>query len=184
MAKTKPSQPSDNVQLLSKERVLALCGDIGATTLFEWIRDLGFPAAIEMGPPGKRTSRVAWFEHEVIAWIKTRPRRQQKQHGLIPRRTKTKVAASLLVLVFALAAPPRTLAQPFIRSISNAGQWCGMGSFSAQNVLDSLGCRGRGLPHPIFGIHSRPIGRTITIDPSAGVNMGATLSAQSTSDIQ
>ena len=67
-------------KLLFKPQVLALIGDPSASTLWDWMQQGLFPLPIELGPPGKRTTMIAWFADEVYEWIATRPRRKLGQH--------------------------------------------------------------------------------------------------------
>src|SRR6478735_7531651 len=61
--------------LLNKAQTLELCGNPSYSTMWGWMMHAGFPHPIELGPPGGRTSRVAWIASEVFAWLKARPRR-------------------------------------------------------------------------------------------------------------
>ena len=61
--------------LLNKFQLLELCGNPSYSTVWGWMTKTGFPHPIELGPPGGRTSRVAWIASEVFAWLESRPRR-------------------------------------------------------------------------------------------------------------
>jgi predicted DNA-binding transcriptional regulator AlpA len=65
--------------LLFKPQVTALLG-VGYTTLWDWMRQGRFPRAVELGPPGGRSTMIAWYSHEIDDWIRSRPRRQFGQH--------------------------------------------------------------------------------------------------------
>jgi predicted DNA-binding transcriptional regulator AlpA len=62
-------------RLLSKEEVLDLTG-CSYGSLYAWMLKGLFPLAIELGPRHGRSAKIAWHEHEVVAWIAARPRRQ------------------------------------------------------------------------------------------------------------
>ena len=62
-------------RLLSKAEVLALLG-IKYTTLWTWMCKGQFPRALELGPPGGRSTTIAWRADEVCEWINARPRRK------------------------------------------------------------------------------------------------------------
>ena len=62
-------------RLLTKAEVLALLG-VTYTTVFTWMREGQFPLSIELGPPGGRSTKIAWLADEVYAWIASRPRRK------------------------------------------------------------------------------------------------------------
>ena len=62
-------------RLLTKAEVLALLG-VAYTTVFTWMREGQFPLSIELGPPGGRSTKIAWLADEVYAWIASRPRRK------------------------------------------------------------------------------------------------------------
>jgi predicted DNA-binding transcriptional regulator AlpA len=75
-SKTKSETPAAPV-LLNKEKMLGVLGDsVCYTTIFKWMRTGDFPLPIEIGPPGGRSSSVAWLESEVLEWLQARPRRQ------------------------------------------------------------------------------------------------------------
>ena len=53
-------------RLVSKCEVLALLGGaVGYSTLWGWMREGKFPLAIELGPPGKRSTTIAWYRDDV-----------------------------------------------------------------------------------------------------------------------
>lgn len=70
---------------MAKNQVTALLG-VGDTRLWEWLRDGVFPAPIEIGPPGGRSSTICWFRVEIEQWLASRPRRQFGQHEFRGRR--------------------------------------------------------------------------------------------------
>jgi predicted DNA-binding transcriptional regulator AlpA len=63
-------------RLLTKAEVLALLRLTSYTTVFTWMREGQFPLSIELGPPGGRSTKIAWLADEVYAWIASRPRRK------------------------------------------------------------------------------------------------------------
>ena len=67
-------------QLLFKPQVINLLGGIAYSTLWGWMRSGLFPLAVELGPPGRRSTMIAWYADEVHEWIATRPRRKLGQH--------------------------------------------------------------------------------------------------------
>jgi len=44
-----------------------------------------FPLPIELGPPGGRSSMIAWYADEIHDWIANRPRRKLGQHEFCGR---------------------------------------------------------------------------------------------------
>jgi predicted DNA-binding transcriptional regulator AlpA len=73
-------------RLLSKADVLALLGIASYVTLYEWMRAGQFPLAIELGPPGGRSTKIAWLADEVHAWIASRPRRKLRPAPSKPKQ--------------------------------------------------------------------------------------------------
>ena len=67
-------------QLLFKQQVMELVGVTSYTTIYEWMKADLFPRPIELGPPGGRSTLIAWYAIEIHNWIATRPRRQFGQH--------------------------------------------------------------------------------------------------------
>jgi prophage regulatory protein len=67
-------------QLIFKPQLLALLGDIAYSTIWTWMCAGSFPSAIELGPPGGRSTTIAWYRHEIDEWIRSRPRRKLGQH--------------------------------------------------------------------------------------------------------
>jgi predicted DNA-binding transcriptional regulator AlpA len=67
-------------RLISKPQVLQLIGDPAYSTVWEWMRAGTFPLPIELGPPGGRSSMIAWYADEIHDWIANRPRRKLGQH--------------------------------------------------------------------------------------------------------
>lgn len=63
------------IRLMSKAEVLSLIG-VTYTTLYHWMCRGEFPLARELGPPGGKSTRVAWIESEIMDWIASRPQRQ------------------------------------------------------------------------------------------------------------
>ena len=80
-------------RLVSKCEVLALLGGaVGYSTLWGWMREGRFPLAIELGPPGKRSTTIAWYRDEVLDWVAKRPRRQLGRHEFRGRREPKQAA--------------------------------------------------------------------------------------------
>jgi predicted DNA-binding transcriptional regulator AlpA len=73
-------------KLIFKDELLKLLG-VTYGSLYAWMRDGKFPLAIEVGPRGGRSIRIAWLESEITEWLAARPRRQ-----LRPTSNKKKVA--------------------------------------------------------------------------------------------
>src|SRR4051794_28516395 len=73
-----PAKPG--AQLLFKRQVMELIGVTSYTTIYEWMKVDLFPRPVELGPPGGRSSLIAWYAYEVQNWLATRPRRQFGQH--------------------------------------------------------------------------------------------------------
>jgi predicted DNA-binding transcriptional regulator AlpA len=64
-------------RLLTRDQVLAIFdNDVADATFWMWQRELDFPAALEVGRPGGRTTKLRWIESEVLDWIMSRPRRK------------------------------------------------------------------------------------------------------------
>jgi predicted DNA-binding transcriptional regulator AlpA len=70
-----PTQVNPPPALLTKRDVLALIG-VSYSTLFAWMRSGRFPLPLVLGPPGSRSSKIAWSTAEVRDWIANRPRRK------------------------------------------------------------------------------------------------------------
>lgn len=68
-------EAAGRVKLIQKQEVCELVG-VTYGSLFTWMKRGEFPLPIEIGPPGGRSSRIAWIEDEIIDWIARRPRRQ------------------------------------------------------------------------------------------------------------
>jgi predicted DNA-binding transcriptional regulator AlpA len=77
---------SSGPRLLSKAEVLARLGGVAYTSVFTWMLENDFPRAIELGPPGGRSTKIAWLADEVDAWIASRPRRKLGRHEYRGRR--------------------------------------------------------------------------------------------------
>ena len=71
--------PASNppIRLIFKPELLALIG-VSYGSIFTWMRDGRFPLARELGPPGGRSTRIAWIESEVLDWLAARPKRKMK----------------------------------------------------------------------------------------------------------
>jgi predicted DNA-binding transcriptional regulator AlpA len=69
-----PDQPLSATVLLRKAEVLRRIG-IDGSTLHRWLKsgENGFPQPVILNPNGQR-QLVAWKEHEVEAWLASRPR--------------------------------------------------------------------------------------------------------------
>ena len=72
-------------RLISKPQVLQLIGDPAYSTVWEWMRAGTFPLPIELGPPGGRSSKIAWYADEIHDWIASRPRRKLGQREFCGR---------------------------------------------------------------------------------------------------
>ena len=68
--------PAD-IRLLHKPQLLELVG-VSYSSIFNWMRQGRFPLPRVIGPPGGRSSRVAWVASEVQAWLASRPQRVMK----------------------------------------------------------------------------------------------------------
>ena len=111
----------DGKVLMAKNQVTALLG-VGDTRLWEWLRDDLFPKPIEIGPPGGRSSMIAWYRSEVEEWLATRPRRQFGQHEFrgkrkaeveaTPANTVTRDVLSATTAALAASRPPPTPPKP------------------------------------------------------------------------
>jgi prophage regulatory protein len=60
-------KPSRHTQLLSKAEVLKRVG-VSYPTIWKWMQQGKFPRSRLLGEPSK-TAKVAWYEHEVEAWL-------------------------------------------------------------------------------------------------------------------
>ncbi|HHI4955039.1 helix-turn-helix transcriptional regulator [Vibrio parahaemolyticus] len=63
-------------QLVSINEILKAIG-VSRATIYRWMDAGTFPASIDVSE-----GRVAWYEHEIKEWIKSRPRTQglNKKH--------------------------------------------------------------------------------------------------------
>src|SRR5687767_11473245 len=66
---TPPPHPSPR-NLLRKKHVLQTL-QVSDVTIWHWIRQGNFPAPFQLNP-GQYNSPVAWYEHEIDAWIARR----------------------------------------------------------------------------------------------------------------
>jgi predicted DNA-binding transcriptional regulator AlpA len=64
------------LRLIYKPELLALVG-VSYGSIFSWMRRGEFPLAREIGPGG-RSTRIAWIESEIMAWLAARPQRRMK----------------------------------------------------------------------------------------------------------
>jgi predicted DNA-binding transcriptional regulator AlpA len=71
-----PSSAPPPVRLIFKKETLALLG-VSYGSVYLWMRAGQFPLPRQIGPGG-RSARIAWYEHEVQAWLRARPPRQMK----------------------------------------------------------------------------------------------------------
>jgi predicted DNA-binding transcriptional regulator AlpA len=69
--------PPTRHKLIYKRELLALIG-VSYGSVYNWMRQGRFPLARELGPPGGRTSRIAWLESEITEWLGSRPKRRMK----------------------------------------------------------------------------------------------------------
>ena len=81
-------------RLISKPQVLQLIGDPAYSTVWEWMRAGTFPLPIELGPPGGRSSMIAWYADEIHDWIANRPRRKLGQHEFRGRSAAEQIDTS------------------------------------------------------------------------------------------
>jgi len=81
-------------RLISKSQVLQLIGDPAYSTVWEWMRAGTFPLPIELGPPGGRSSMIAWYADEIVDWIANRPRRKLGQHEFRGRSAAERIDTS------------------------------------------------------------------------------------------
>jgi prophage regulatory protein len=63
-------------RFIFKPEVLERVGGVAYPTLWRWMRDGKFPAAVEVG------GRIAWLESDIDAWMLSRPRREYKSRQL------------------------------------------------------------------------------------------------------
>ena len=77
--KRAPRRPPGPIELdqhlLLKEQVLKLCGNLGYSTLWGYMKNAGFPHPIALGKVDGRTTKCAWIASKVYAWLAARPRR-------------------------------------------------------------------------------------------------------------
>jgi predicted DNA-binding transcriptional regulator AlpA len=91
--KRKPRKPPPPIKpgqrLLLKPQVLELL-NVGYPTLWGWMREGEFPLPLELGPPGGKTTKLAWLAGEIDAWLASRPRRKFRppSEPIAPRATK------------------------------------------------------------------------------------------------
>ena len=71
-----PYRERDSIRLIYKPELLALVG-VSYGSIFAWMRRGKFPLAREIGPGG-RSTRIAWIESEIMAWLAARPQRRMK----------------------------------------------------------------------------------------------------------
>ena len=71
-----PYRERDSIRLIYKPELLALVG-VSYGSIFSWMRRGKFPLAREIGPGG-RSTRIAWIESEIMAWLAARPPRRIK----------------------------------------------------------------------------------------------------------
>ena len=81
ISKGKATEPTTPGRLLiSKPQVLQLIGNPANSTVWGWMRAGTFPLPIVLGPPGGRSSMIAWYADEIHDWIANWPRRKLGQH--------------------------------------------------------------------------------------------------------
>jgi predicted DNA-binding transcriptional regulator AlpA len=73
-----PVEVTGPIRILTKEDVCRLINNISGTTLWNYIRDEGFPPARVFGPDRGRRSIIGWIDTEVYTWIANRPQRLPK----------------------------------------------------------------------------------------------------------
>jgi predicted DNA-binding transcriptional regulator AlpA len=81
------SYEHDSIRLIFKPELLRLIG-VSYGSIFSWMRAGKFPLAREIGPGGRAT-KIAWFEHEIMAWLAARPERQMKAPAATELTTKS-----------------------------------------------------------------------------------------------
>lgn len=69
-------QAAAPVKLIFKAELLDMLG-VSYGSIHAWMRAGKFPLAREIGPGGQ-TTRIAWREDEVMAWLDARPQRKIK----------------------------------------------------------------------------------------------------------
>jgi predicted DNA-binding transcriptional regulator AlpA len=72
-----PVEVTGPFKLLSKKEVLAILG-VTSVTLWDWIKQGYFPAAVVVGPDGGHRSKQGWIDTEVYKAIANSPRRLPK----------------------------------------------------------------------------------------------------------
>ena len=98
-------------RLISKPQVLQLIGDPAYSTVWEWMRAGTFPLPIELGPPGGRSSMIAWYADEIHDWIANRPRRKLGQHEFRGRSAAEQIDTSQQRRANRSSAAPRARGQ-------------------------------------------------------------------------
>jgi predicted DNA-binding transcriptional regulator AlpA len=69
-----PASNNPPIRLIFKPELLALVGH-SYGSIFIWMRKGQFPLARQIGPDA-HNSKIAWFRHEVMAWLAARPQRR------------------------------------------------------------------------------------------------------------
>jgi predicted DNA-binding transcriptional regulator AlpA len=88
MGKSKTDDAPRALALIRKPELMQLLGNPAPSTLWSWMSAGRFPLAVELGPPGGRSSAIAWYRHEIEAWLANRPRRVLGQHEFRGRPSK------------------------------------------------------------------------------------------------
>jgi len=60
--------PKKPTRLLFKPEVLKRVG-VSYPTIWKWMMAGKFPRSRLLGEPGSKTAKVAWYEHEIEAWL-------------------------------------------------------------------------------------------------------------------
>jgi prophage regulatory protein len=72
LALVEQARPPPTVRVLTQAELCAKLG-VSYPSIWRWMQTQGFPRPVELSPGMK--GRVGWIEHEVDAWIYSRPRR-------------------------------------------------------------------------------------------------------------
>ena len=72
MPSPQPKPKRLSTKLIGKAEV---CARVGVTfpTIWRWMREGYFPRSRRINSPNSKSVRVAWYEHEVEAWIANLP---------------------------------------------------------------------------------------------------------------
>ena len=76
--------PQKPTRLLFKREVLKRVG-VTYPTVWKWMMAGKFPRSRLLGEPGSKTAKVAWYEHEIEAWLLGLPLQALKGDGQVER---------------------------------------------------------------------------------------------------